>query len=88
MLSCQYRPMAKLIPFRPRRNRSREAAAYVLALSARFERSKGGAWTPPLDHRPERLGNLLQLLIAKRPAIVFAIESLVVEMLAQIDPED
>lgn len=85
MLIRQHRLMAKLIPFGPRRNRSREAAAYVLALSARFERSKGGAWRLPPDHHPERLGNLLQVLIEKRPALVCAIESLVVEMLDQID---
>jgi hypothetical protein len=76
--------MAKLIPFRRRRNR--EAAAYVLALSARLERSKlGSTWTPPADHQPERLGNLLQHLLTKRPALVFVLESIVAEMIALID---
>lgn len=76
--------MATLIPFHPRRNRSREAAAYVLALSARFERlNPGKSWLRPAH--PERLGNLLQVLIEKRPALVVAVESLVVEMLAQLD---
>lgn len=75
--------MAKLIPFRSRRQ-LREAAAYALALSARWQRlSKTKPWLRP--DQPERLGNLLQQLTAKRPAIVAVIESLVVEMLNQID---
>jgi hypothetical protein len=76
--------MATLIPFYPRRNRTREAAAYVLALSKRLERSSHDK----SYHHPEhhaRLGNLLQILIAKRPAVVFVIENIVVEMLAQLN---
>lgn len=77
--------MATVIPFRRRRNR--EAAAYVRALSARLERLNGASsWNPPASHRPERLGNLLQQLVAKRPAMVFVIESIVVEILAEIGP--
>jgi len=75
--------MAILIPFRPRRNRSREAAAYVLTLSARLERlSPDRSFRHP---HPERLGNLLQVLIAKRPALVYVIENIVAEMLEQLD---
>jgi len=75
--------MAKLIPFRTRRN-CQEAAAYWLALSLRYERaSKAKPWR---HARPEQLGNLLQQLVAKRPALLVVIESIVVEMLAQIEP--
>lgn len=74
-------PMAKLIPFLPRRRR--EAAAYVLALSARLERSnKHKPWVRP-EH-PERLGNLLQVLIDKRPALMFVFESIAADILAQL----
>jgi hypothetical protein len=72
--------MAQVIPF----PRARDAAAYLLALSARWSRvSKEKPWLRPRE--PERLGNLLQQLTVKRPAVVFVIESLVVEMLRQID---
>jgi hypothetical protein len=75
--------MPKLIPFVPRR--TREAAAYVLALSMRWSRlSKTQPWLH--EREPERLGNLLQRLIDERPAVVFVIESLVAEMVRQIDP--
>lgn len=73
--------MPILIPFRPRRNR--EAAAYVLALSARLERLNPGK--SYRSEHPERLGNLLQLLIEKRPSVVVAIENLVIEMIAQLE---
>jgi len=72
--------LAQLIPF----PRVREAAAYALALSARWSRvSKAKPWRQPRE--PERLGNLLQQLATKRPAVVFVLENLVAEMLRQID---
>jgi hypothetical protein len=72
--------LADLIPF----PRVREAAAYALALSARWSRvSKTKPWRRP--RQPERLGNLLQQLADKRPAVVFVIESLVAEMVKQLD---
>jgi hypothetical protein len=75
--------MPKLIAFSPRR--TREAAAYVLALSRRWSRlSKTQPWRHARE--PERLGNLLQRLIDEQPAVVFVIESLVAEMVRQIDP--
>lgn len=75
--------MPKVLPFPSRR--VREVAAYALALSARLERSnKTRPARPPST--PERLGNLLQRLIDKRPSIVLALESIVAEMLAQLDP--
>jgi hypothetical protein len=74
--------MPKLIPFGPRH--TREAAAYVLALSRRWSRSsKTKPWLQARE--PERLGNLLQRLAAKRPAVVFVIENLVAEMLKQLE---
>jgi hypothetical protein len=78
-LLLRYR-LAELIHF----PRVREAAAYALALSARWSRvSKVKPWLQPRE--PERLGNLLQRLAATRPAVVFVIENLVAEMLRQID---
>lgn len=62
----------------------RQAAAYSLTLSKRLETlSKTKPWLQP-EH-PERLGNLLQQLTAKRPAIVFVIGNLVAEMLRQLE---
>lgn len=73
--------LAQLIPF----PKVREAAAYALALSARWSRvSKTKPWLRP--ERPEQLGNLLQQLADKRPAVVFVLENLVAEMLRQIEP--
>ncbi len=74
--------LTKLIPFPTRRNR--EVAAYALALSARYARLNN-AKLPPLH--PENLGNMLQVLVTKRPAVVIAIGHIVAEMLAQIDRE-
>lgn len=75
--------MSKLIPFQ-----RRSATAYALALTARLERvSKSKPWTR--SHvRPERLGNLLQYLTAKRPAVVYVIESMVADIVAQIDADE
>lgn len=74
--------MAKILPFSAKR--AREVATYALTLSARWQRSsKTKPWLPP--RRPERLGNLLQQLAAKRPAVVFVIEIIIVEMLRQLD---
>jgi len=76
--------MAKVIPFQPRRSRRREGAAYVLALSARWQRlSVAKPWLHPRE--PERLGNLLQRLALERPALVFVIESLVADIFAQLE---
>lgn len=73
--------MPTLIPFR---RRDRRAAAYVLLLATRWQRrSKLKPWLDPRE--PERLGNLLQRLVLERPEIVFAIENMVAEMLAQLD---
>jgi hypothetical protein len=73
--------MAKLLPFLTRRHRH-DAAAYVLALSARYERMSKRQ--RPLD-QPESLGNKLQRLTLKRPAIVIVIENLV-DMLEELEP--
>lgn len=78
--------MAKVIPFRSRRHRH-EAAAYWLALSGRYERlSVSKPWLHP--RQPERLGNLLQRLAFARPSVVFVIENLVAEIVAELDRED
>lgn len=75
-------PVDNLIPFPPRRRH--DTAAYVLALSARWTRvSKTQPWTAP--RAPEHLGNMLQLLTAKRPAIVFVLQNVVAEILAELD---
>lgn len=72
--------MTNLIPFHTRR---REAAAYWLALSTRYERLNKAGIPPP---NPEHLGNLLQRLVHERPAVVFVLENLVAEMLDQLEP--
>lgn len=72
--------MAKLLPFRPRRHRH-DAAAYVLALSARYARMSNRK--RPLN--PESLGNKLQRLALDRPAVVIVIENLVTDMLEDLD---
>lgn len=72
--------MPKPLLFRARR--TREVAAYALALSARWSRSSKTI-LPPVH--PERLGNLLQRLALQRPAVVFVIENIVVEILKQLD---
>ncbi len=75
--------MTKPTPFRPRR--SRELAAYVLALSARFERmSKSKPWTRPRAH-PERFGNHLQRLTRERPVAVYVMENMVADVIDEID---
>lgn len=75
--------MAKVIPFQARR-RSRDAATYTLALSARWQRlSKTKPWLHP--RQPERFGNLLQRLVQDEPAIVFVIERVVADIVAQLD---
>lgn len=75
--------MAKLIPFAPG-HRKRDAAAYLLALSVRWQRSsKSRPWLQPAH--PEDLGNLLQQLTASHPGIVFVIGNLVAEMVAQLE---
>jgi hypothetical protein len=77
--------MTNLIPFRPRRQR--EAAAYVLALSARLERSsKSTPWTRPRA-QPESLGNHLQRLARERPVVVFVIEKIVADVIDLIDAD-
>ena len=59
--------------------------ANVLSLGTRWQRlSKTKPWLQPAQ--PERLGNLLQQLTKRRPALVFVIERLVVEILAHLDP--
>jgi hypothetical protein len=74
--------MTKLIPFRPRHQRE---AAYILALSARFERvSKTRPWTRPRA-QPEKLGNHLQRLTRERPVVVFVMENLVADVIDEID---
>lgn len=74
--------MATLIPFQPRR--VHEAAAYALALSARWTRlSRGKPWLPARE--PERLGNHLQRLAHTRPALVYVIENLVAEIVRQLE---
>jgi hypothetical protein len=75
--------MTKPTPFR--RRRSREVAAYVLALSARFERmSKSKPWIRRRA-QPERLGNHLQRLTQERPVVVFVMENLVADVIDEID---
>lgn len=82
LMSCT-RLMARLLPFPTRR--VRESATYTLRLSTRWQRlSKAKPWLHP--RAPEHLGNLLQQLTRKRPAVVFIIERLVVEILAQLEP--
>ena len=77
--------MAKLLPFRTRRQQEITYAAYVLALGTRWQRlSPTKPWTRPRD-RPEQLGNLLQQLAHDRPATLFVIENLVVEIVAQLE---
>lgn len=75
--------LAKVIPFHTRR--SREAATYVLALSARWQRiSKVKPWLHPRA-QPERLGNLLQQLTVQQPAVVFVIEKVVADIVTQLE---
>ena len=76
--------MAKLIPFRTRRQQRADYAAYVLALSTRLEHfSKTKPWTRPRED-PERLGNLLQQLAHERPAVLFVIEQIVADLVAEL----
>jgi len=74
--------MPKLIQFR--RRPIRDAALYALTLTANLERSNGRTEIGPLDP-PERLGNLLQRLTQKRPAAVHVIESIVADMLKELE---
>jgi len=77
--------MAKVIPFPPRR--IRETTAYALALATRWERSsKTKPWTQPRA-RPEQLGNMLQVLTQKRPAVVLVLESIVADLYEQVERE-
>jgi hypothetical protein len=65
--------------------RIHESAAYTLSLTARWERlSHTKPWSHPLE-RPERLGNLLQVLVGKRPAAVLILELIVIDMLEIIE---
>ena len=74
--------MGKVLRFRERRNS--DTTAYVLALSARWERtSKTKPWLQRSAH-PENLGNLLQCLAQRQPAIVFVIENLVADILDKL----
>jgi hypothetical protein len=75
--------MAKLIPFPS--HRLRETAAYALALSARWQRRNARHPWNYHPHPPEELGNLLQVLVGKRPVIVHVIRKLAIEMLAQLE---
>jgi plasmid stabilization system protein ParE len=74
--------MAKVLPFPSRRRPRHEAAAYVLALSTRCERSSA---PPRRPREPERLGNLLQRLTRKRPAVVFVIEKVVADICDELE---
>jgi hypothetical protein len=73
--------MPKVIPFQ-RRHRN-GTAAYALELSARWQRRRKKPLVRP--ERPERLGNMLQRLIVKRPAVVLVIENLVADLLKELE---
>jgi len=77
--------VSKLIPFNARQRR-RETAAYALALSARWQRLNKGKPSPRPD-RPEHLGNMLQRLTVKQPAVVLALTNLIADMLEELDQE-
>lgn len=71
------RMVPNLLRFRPRP--IQRAARSLLTWSASPSRAKP-------RRSPERLGNLLQRLAHRRPALVRVVEDLVGEMLRQLDP--
>ncbi len=75
--------MSKLIPFPARR--VQRFAERLLILTASCEMlSRPELWT----HRPvppEPLGNMLQRLALRRPAVVLLLENVVADMLERLD---
>lgn len=73
--------MPKVVPFPTRR--VQQTAAYVLQLSASSASRKPVPWTNRPDP-PETLGNMLQTLARLQPATVLVLESMVAEILQQL----
>lgn len=74
--------MAKLVPFPARR--IRQTTEWLLILSASRERlNRPNAW-PDRPLPPEPLGNMLQRLALKRPAVVLVLENIVADILGQL----
>jgi len=74
--------MPKLIPF-PTRHVQRCAARLVIWSASRDPLSKPAPWSDrPMP--PASLGNMLQQLAKQRPVLVLLFESVVAEILAQL----
>ena len=78
--------MAKLLPFPARSVRQSAELVLILSASSPATFSKPAPWTNrPVP--PEALGNLLQRLAVQRPAAVLLLESIVAEMLEQLESQ-
>lgn len=75
--------MNNLVPFPARR--VKRTAAYLLKLSGSPALPNRPAVFVDQPHPPEALGNMLQRLAIQRPHAVLVFESLIAEMLAQLE---
>lgn len=78
--------MPKLLPFPA--HRVQHTARSLLRLTASRKQLGKTAWWRNRPDPPEPLGNMLQRLAKHRPEVVLVIESVVAELLIQIDQLD